>query len=193
MGNVRSHEKSGCVGNWNAAEMGKKSAANSERNFLWCQRWQTGRKRHLKETLVFDVKGKGGDRGSERTQRRKISWEMVERENEKRKGVCACGGVHACFEEEGECVNQSGRNHYQCWMFVPYMLGQLNRSQAFKVKWKCSWPATCSLHTPRRPQRNQHPFRLCVASIKYFFVLTNIYWSRSHQQRKVEKLYTGIV
>lgn len=37
----------------------------------------------------------------------------------------------------GESVSGSGRNHYQRWLFVPYTLGQLNRSQAFKVKWKC--------------------------------------------------------
>lgn len=79
---------------------GKNRAANSERNFLWCQSWQTERKRNLKETLVFDVKrGEGWWSGREHRRKKKISWEMKDRGREREKNgvfACACRAGWMC-------------------------------------------------------------------------------------------------
>lgn len=75
------------------------------------------RKRHLKESLVLDVRKRLGDGvgegenivGNKRWQEGEERW-------------CVCGE-----EEEGgsESVNKSGRNHSHRWLFVPHTLGQI--------------------------------------------------------------------
>lgn len=112
LGDDRPHEESVCLGSgmklkpWRKKRNERKrknSAANSRRNFLWCQSWQMERKRNLKETLVFDVKR--GERVMEwdkEQEEKQISWEMRERRKE---------GV---WTRRGDCVNESGRSHYQC-------------------------------------------------------------------------------
>lgn len=147
---------------WNEVETRKgmekeNCAANSKRNFLWCQSWQMERKRNLKETLVFDVK-RGEEWCGGRTSRRKKYPGKWKRVKEKKAGARA----------GGESVSRSGRNHYQCWLFVPYTLGQLNRSQAFKVKWKCGWPATCSART----HHSSSTQTVCLSGLFIAFITT---------------------